>query len=247
MFCGFFVSDSWADINNTAAITANTTVTTYANNNNTRYALDAANTTISTSTTTSKSNVFVPSTAFSTTHAGQEKNEAWDSALNGVFSMLSKSNPVSNNEICRKSIQDLMIRQNIPQTIAEIRKLDDVSLYKLAMLASVGGMSRWGRDGSLLSITEDGHLIHPYSPGAVESDVMLCVICALLTVIATFHLIPPYHTQNSAAGTTTNKIKNVSLQPQPTQKSSGGLSVAVTAVPTPTAVGNYKNQFYHTP
>ena len=27
-------------------------------------------------------------------------------------------------------------------------------------------------------------------PGAVESDVMLCVICALLTVIAINHVVP---------------------------------------------------------
>ena len=190
IFSGFFISDSLADINTTTVI-ADTN-----NNNNTNYA----------TTPTSKSNVSMPATS-SATYKVQERDDAWDAALNGVFSMLSRSNPVSNNEICRRSIQDLMTRQNIPQTIADLRKLDDVSLYKMAMLASVAGMSRWGRDasdGNLLTITEDGHLIHPYSPGAVESDVMLCVICALLTVIATFHLIPPPYPCATITQATTN-------------------------------------------
>jgi hypothetical protein len=122
-----------------------------------------------------------------------DREGAWNSALDHVFSMSSQANPVSNNEACRRSIQDLMTRQHIPQKIADLRNLDDVALFQLAMLASVAGISRWGRDPyntTLLKITDDGRLIHPYSPGAVESDVMLCIICALLTVIATFHLIP---------------------------------------------------------
>jgi hypothetical protein len=32
-------------------------------------------------------------------------------------------------------------------------------------------------------------MMHPYSPGAVESDVMLCVICALLAVIAIHNVV----------------------------------------------------------
>jgi len=134
--------------------------------------------------------------------AGSSREDAWNSALDQVFSMASQANPVSNNEACRRSIQDLMTRQRIPQNIADIRRLDDVMLFQLAMLASVAGISRWGRDpynSTLLKITDDGRLIHPYSPGAVESDVMLCIICALLTVIATFHLIPQ-NVYNSTKG-----------------------------------------------
>ena len=155
------------------------------------------------------------------------ENKAWNAALDGVFSMESQSNPVSNNEFCRRSISDLMTRQMIPQKIEDIRKLDDVALYKMAMLASVGGMSRWVRDAAdsaLLTITEEGHLIHPYSPGAVESDVMLCVICALLTVIATFHLIP----QNF------NQVQ----QPKPITLLTGSGTTS-SAAP--------KNQFFHVP
>ena len=247
IFPGFLISSSLAnDLSNNATV---------ATDNNTAKYASTISAITTTATINSKSNNSIPATS-STTYRGsltQEKDSAWDSALNGVFSMLSQSNPVSNNEVCRRSVQDLMTRQNIPQTIAELRKLDDISLYKLAMLASVGGMSRWGRDSAdsnLLTITEDGHLIHPYSPGAVESDVMLCIICALLTVIATFHLIPP-HTHSASpppagATRTASKVKHLPLQQQPQL---GQKSVLSSAAPVPTAAttGNFIGQFYHNP
>ena len=246
IFPGFLISSSLAD-----DLSNNATVAT--DNNTAKYASTISAIT-TTATINSKTNNSIPTTSSTTYRVSltQEKDSAWDTALNGVFSMLSRSNPVSNNEVCRRSVQDLMTRQNIPQTIAELRKLDDISLYKLAMLASVGGMSRWGRDSAdsnLLTITEDGHLIHPYSPGAVESDVMLCIICALLTVIATFHLIPP-HTHSASpppagATRTASKVKHLPLQ----QPQLGQKSVLSSAAPVPTAAttGNFIGQFYHTP
>ena len=118
---------------------------------------------------------------------------AFGEAMDSAFVLASQAAPVSNNMACKKSILDLMIRQNIPHESPDaIRSLSDRELYKLAMMAAVAGISRWTRNdnNTLLALTEDGKLIHPYSPGVIESDVMLCVICALLTVIATFHLTP---------------------------------------------------------
>ena len=133
-----------------------------------------------------------------TTNATADQGE-WYEALDEIFSMASYANPASNNEACVNSIRDLMKRQEIPLATAELRMLNDVQLHKLAILASVAGISRWTRDKDNVTkflIAENGHLLHPYSPGAVESDVMLCIICVLLTVIATFHLIPPTATAN---------------------------------------------------
>ena len=73
----------------------------------------------------------------------------------------------------------------------DLRALSDTDLFRLAQLAAVGGSSRWKRDdaSNLILLTKEGQMTHPYSPGAVESDVMLCVICALLTVIAIHHVV----------------------------------------------------------
>jgi hypothetical protein len=140
-------------------------------------------------------------------------DSTWDSAINSIFAMRSQVAPVSNCIMCKKRIGDLLDRQNIPKNAMELRNLDDKVLQKLAILAGVAGMSRWLRDKtdpSLILLTEEGTLIHPYSPGAVESDVMLCIICALLTVIATFHLIPPIALSNS-----NSEKNNNNLQQQP--------------------------------
>jgi len=123
---------------------------------------------------------------------------AFSQAINSAFALESRSRRPADKQVCRKSLLDLMARQGIPTQIASLRALSDSDLYRLALLAAVGGMSRWKRDDdNNLLFTEDGHLIHQFSPGAVESDVMLCLICALLTVIAIHHIVltPPTSTQ----------------------------------------------------
>jgi len=154
---------------------------------------DCSSTVIDNNTTT------IASSSSSSSSSSGEGN-AWDQALNEIFSMASHANPVSNNEACVSSIRDLMTRQQIPHSLHELKMLNDVQLYKMAILASVARISRWTRDKNNVAqflITENGRLLHPYSPGAVESDVMLCIICVLLTVIATFHLITPSNNNNN--------------------------------------------------
>jgi hypothetical protein len=118
---------------------------------------------------------------------------AWGDAMNRVFALSSKSSSVSGNFMCTKSIANLMVSQNIPSTAAGLRALNDTEILQIAMLASVASISMWKRDApnnALFQLTEQGRLVSPHTPNAVESDVMLCIICALLIVIAVFHLSP---------------------------------------------------------
>ena len=117
----------------------------------------------------------------------------WGDTMNRVFVLSSKSSSVSGNLMCTKSIMDLMIRQSIPLSPLGLRALNDTELLQIAMTASVAGVSSWKRDtvsNTLFQLTDQGRLVSPYTPNAVESDVMLCIICALLIVIAIFHLAP---------------------------------------------------------
>ena len=119
--------------------------------------------------------------------------EEWGEALNSVFILNSKSSFVSANSQCSQSVLDLMVRQNIPTTAAAIRNLNESQVLRLAMLASVAGISTWKRDAatdSFFLLTDQGRLVHPYTPNAVETDVMLSVVCILLVVIAMAHLSP---------------------------------------------------------
>lgn len=128
-----------------------------------------------------------------------DDNDDVGGALDAVFVLASKARSVSGNMACRQSILDLMVRQTIPTNAEAIRTLSNTQLLSLAMLASVGGISTWKRDASddyLFQLTDEGRLIHPYSPNAVETDVMLCIICALLIVIATLHMSAPRTKQN---------------------------------------------------
>jgi hypothetical protein len=117
----------------------------------------------------------------------------WSDAMTNAFALTSRSNAVSGNLVCSKSIFDLMVRQRIPTTPSLLRALNDTELLRVAMIASVAGVSTWKRDvatNTLFQLTDQGKLVQPYTPNAVESDVMLCVVCVLLIVIAIFHLAP---------------------------------------------------------
>jgi hypothetical protein len=92
------------------------------------------------------------------------------------------SDPHHRN-ISRHAVMNLMLQQDIIPS--QLRLLSDVGLLRMAQLAAVGGVSRWKREnGTRFFLNKDGVLLHAYSPGAVESDVMLCIICVLLTFIA---------------------------------------------------------------
>ena len=93
---------------------------------------------------------------------------------------------------CTRSLRALMVRQRIPWAGADLRALPDARLVQLALLAAVAGTNGpWQRDTSggsdLLLLDENGRLRPAFVPSAVESDVMLCIICALLAVIAAYY------------------------------------------------------------
>jgi hypothetical protein len=115
--------------------------------------------------------------------------DEFGAAMETVFALNSGTGPVSAHAASRRALSNLMLRQSIPFTAAELRALTDTELLRIAQLAAVGGASRWKRNDNLILLGKDGQMAHPYSPGAVESDVMLCVICALLTVIAINHVV----------------------------------------------------------
>ncbi len=110
-------------------------------------------------------------------------------AMDAVFTLQSGAGPVSAHAASRRALSNLMRRQAIPSAAPDLRALPDAELVRMAQLAAVGGASRWKREENLIVLAKDGQMMHPYSPGAVESDVMLCVICALLTVIAINHVV----------------------------------------------------------
>jgi hypothetical protein len=86
-----------------------------------------------------------------------------------------------HRNVSKTAILSLMKLQNIATP-------SDYDACRVAQLAAVGGASRWKRNGTRLVLDEGGALTHDYSPGAVESDVMLCIVCVLLTFIVTTRL-----------------------------------------------------------
>lgn len=118
--------------------------------------------------------------------------EALGQALNMLFALRSQSGDAADLFLCRKRVLSLMVRQRIPAQIQTLRALSDAELYRLAVLAAIAGLGQWKRDvarnGTLL-IDDRGRLIRELVPDTVQSDVMLCIVCALLTMIAVSHVI----------------------------------------------------------
>lgn len=134
--------------------------------------------------------------------------EDWNEAMNVIFDLDSGSSPVSNYETCNNNIKDLLIRQRMLLNITLIKEASPQKLYELSILAGLAGISPWKRDKltNKIQITDYGYPIHPSSPTNVESDVMTCIICALLIVIATFHLM--YIMNNNSNQQTANNPNN---------------------------------------
>jgi hypothetical protein len=116
---------------------------------------------------------------------------AFAAALNSTFMLQSRSSSVGGHPLCRKRLLDLMRRQRIPVRLESLRALPDADLYRIALMSAVGGVGQWKRDEltDALLLDEQGTLLRAFVPNTVESDVMLCIICALLTVIAIHHII----------------------------------------------------------
>lgn len=128
------------------------------------------------------------------------ESPSFASALDKTFAMQSSSVGASNNEAVTRSVTALMVRHGIPTNAAALRNASDERLTQLAMVAAVGSISSWRRssEGHFL-LDERGALVHMHSAGAVESDIMMCIVCALLAVVVMFHIVavPP---QQPAAG-----------------------------------------------
>ncbi len=124
------------------------------------------------------------------------EEDAFSVALNATFMLEGGSQSPSRVGACARSLQSLMRRQRIPESAAAMRDLSDARLVQLAMLAAVAGTTGpWQRDGStdLLLLDELGRMRPAFVPNQVESDVMLCLICGLLALIAAYYfvLMPP--------------------------------------------------------
>ena len=131
--------------------------------------------------------------------------QAFEAAMGVVFAMQSQSASPEHVALCRRRVLTLMQRQQIPASLPALRELPDADLYRLAIMAALAGLGPWTRDATTdgLVIDDRGAIIPALMPSAVESDVMLCIICALLTVIAVFHVIlPPPSTDTKPAAKT---------------------------------------------
>jgi hypothetical protein len=139
-----------------------------------------------------------------------DRPEAFAGALNAAFTLRSGAGNAADLLLCQKRTLDLMRRQRIPLRVADLRALSDVELYRIGIMAAVGGLGQWRRHettGALL-VDDRGALVRALIPDTVESDVLMCLICTLLTVIAMYHVnttpaavavTGPPHTSSSAA------------------------------------------------
>jgi hypothetical protein len=136
--------------------------------------------------------------------------KAWNAAMDEIFVLDSGSSPISNHERCNHNIKNLLLRQNYPLNVTQIKNMDLTSLYKFVILASISGISHWKRNPSSnkIILTDNGYPIHPSSPINVESDIMTCIICALLIVIATFHLMYSLSSANGINATSGDEDSN---------------------------------------
>jgi hypothetical protein len=116
--------------------------------------------------------------------------EAFAGALNALFTLQSGAGNAADLLLCQKRTLDLMRRQHIPLRVEDLRALSDMELYRLGILAAISGLGQWRRHETTdaMLIDDQGVLVRSLVPDTVESDVLMCLICALLTVIAMYHV-----------------------------------------------------------
>ena len=96
-----------------------------------------------------------------------------------------------------KNIKDMFLRQEIPWTPNEIRNSSDEFILKIAILATYSSFSSWKKtDSGKIIVNQYGFPIKSTSILDTEIDVLLCIICALMTVLATSHLLFLADTKN---------------------------------------------------
>lgn len=130
---------------------------------------------------------------------------AFNNALDSLFYLESGANPLSSHELCNKNIRDVLIRQDIPLDANRLKNMSNVDLYKLSILAAFTGISSWKRNNDNQILLNDfGHPLESFNVLTVEGDVLLCIICALLIVIATSHMLAAMDEMNDSAPLTSS-------------------------------------------
>jgi hypothetical protein len=125
-------------------------------------------------------------------HPYNQHHELWSDALSEALDQMavcrSGASTPSRMESARRRFTALLLRQRLPMDAASLRALSDVELHRLSLLAAVGGMDvSWKRaekPPQQWLIDAHGRLIPAFAPSQVESDVLLCIICALLGALA---------------------------------------------------------------
>lgn len=114
-----------------------------------------------------------------------------EDAIDATLQLESGAQQPSHNAECLASMRTLLLRSNLSSSALELRhNTTDADLLRLALLASIALISPWDQDpetGRFL-LTERGILLEAYHPSTSESDIMLCVVCALLAIIVMFHI-----------------------------------------------------------
>ena len=115
-------------------------------------------------------------------------------ALDQLTVCQSGASAPSHMETARRRFASLLRRQRLPMDAASVRALSDVEVSRLLLMAAVGGMDTSWRRSPASSAEEEtpskwlidahGRLIPAFAPNQVESDVLLCIICALLGALA---------------------------------------------------------------
>lgn len=84
-----------------------------------------------------------------------------------------------------------MLRGGFPVNEVEARASTDSKLMRMAMLAAVGGISPWQRHQNLTDkvlLDDGGGIMARRTLKTMESHLMVCIVCALLAVIASMHM-----------------------------------------------------------
>lgn len=114
-------------------------------------------------------------------------------AIAQTFALSSGAAGVQYNAKCQQRIKGLMQRTSIPYNITSLRwNTTDEELLHIAILASIAHISPWQRvvkNPALILLDDSGKLLPLYSISSMESNIMLCVICTLLAVIASIHIL----------------------------------------------------------
>ena len=120
-------------------------------------------------------------------------DSVFTSAFSKTFALSSGADNVEHNVEALSRIEMLMTRHSIPLNITQLRwNTTDAELMNMAILAAVAHISPWQRlpkNQKMILVEDNGRLLPAYSISSMESNIMLCVICTMLAVIASIHVL----------------------------------------------------------